>query len=398
MKLKKLMLAVLSVPFILTGCKKPAVDPKSVMDTKVKAATKMTNAQLLDEAKKETGLFLAYGNSSRIAAAVENFRKAYPDLGLDTNSNGTKLSDAEIYTKLQTEATVTDNSKGASFVLIQDSATLDNYIKNSDILTNYYSDQFKDDVGKDGLVPLVHQYINKLFIWNNTAGDAAPKITNVWQLTEEKFKDKIYFKSPTLELVNMNFLITLTSPAWNTKMEAAYKEWKGSDYKKGDYQDASHEWIAKFLNNCSFAYESDTKMAAGVAKKENSDKIGLFVLSKLRDKSVEHENLTVGAWEEKAITPFSGFMYALYCQLVTRGPRPYTAMLFTNYMMTQEGFAPWNTAVGGYSANRKIPAFQGDKDLSFYTQHLVIEDGAYINTVKVKEQDWINRLIPAQKK
>lgn len=107
MKLKKLMLAVLSVPFILSGCKKPATDPKSVMDAKVKAAMKMTDAKLLEEAKKETGLFLAYGNSSRIAAAVENFRKAYPDLGLDANSNGTKLTDADIYTKLQSESTVT---------------------------------------------------------------------------------------------------------------------------------------------------------------------------------------------------------------------------------------------------------------------------------------------------
>ena len=41
------------------------------------------------------------------------------------------------------------------------------------------------------------------------------------------------------------------------------------------------------------------------------------------------------------IEPFAGFMYALYAQLASHGPRPYTAMLFINYLMTAEGFAPW---------------------------------------------------------
>lgn len=264
------------------------------------------------------------------------------------------------------------------------------------MLVNYVNDTFKDGVDEDDLVPLVHQYTNKLFIWNNTAGDSAPAITNVWELTEEKFKDKIYYKSPNAEQVNMNFLIMLTQDTWVTKMEEAYKAYFGTDYVKSDeYENASYEWIAKFLDNAdTTSYTSDTKLAAGLSDATNSDKLGLFVLSKLRDSSVTADNLTVGAWTDESITPFAGFMYAIYAQIASKGPRPYTAMLFTNYLMSAEGFAPWSSAIGAYSGNQNVAANENDqKDLAFYKANLVVEDGEYINSVKVEVTDWIDKLL-----
>ena len=136
-------------------------------------------------------------------------------------------------------------------------------------------------------------------------------------------------------------------------------------------------------------------MAAGVSQAEG--KLGLFVLSKLRDKSVTTDNLTVAAWDKLngefvTIEPFAGFMYSIYAQLATAGPRPYTAMLFINYLMTQEGFAPWGESVGGYSANPGVPVFEGDQQLSFWKDRLVFEDGEYISAVKVEVTDYINGL------
>mgnify|MGYP002711303793 CR=1 FL=1 len=356
-----------------------------------------TDAELLAKAKTETGKFKAYGNSSRIADAVKNFIKKYPELNLsDSTSTGSKRSDSEIYTKLTSEYSSKNNSEGASFALIQDSARLDTYRSNSQILTNYVNDSFKSNLDEGDLVPLVDQYINKLFIWNNLAGDAAPKITNVWELTEAKFKGKVFFKNPNSEMVNRNFLIMLTQETWVTKRTKAYKDYFKKDYvKSSTYKSASYEWIAKFLANADVkSYTSDTKRAAGVAKEENKDKMGLFVLSKLRDSSVASENLTVGAWETNAIAPFSGFGYCLYSQIATKAPRPYTAMLFTNYRMTAEGFKPWGDSIGCYSSNKSIAQNKDDKkDLAFYKSNLVRENGAYINTVKVETEDWINKLI-----
>ena len=361
------------------------------------AAKVMSNDELIAKAKAETGKFIAYGTTSRISNAVDNFVTKYGEqLGLTKdNAKGTKMDDSSIYATLGIEYAAKDNSNAASFVLLQDSATLAQYRKSSNMLTNYISNQFATNVDSDALVPLAHQYINKLFIWNNTKGESAPKFNNVWDLTEEAYKGKIYFKSPTAEQVNMNFLMTLTSDTWVKKMEAAYKAKYNKDYTpEGKLINASYAWIDAFLRNADTAsYTSDTKMAAGVAKEENNDKVGLFVLSKLRDKSVTSENLTVGAWEEGGITPFAGFMYSIYAQIASKGPRPYTAMLFTNYLMTEEGFAPWKEAIGGYSSNKEIKEFDGDKPLSFYKNCLVLEDGEYISANKATLGDWINGIL-----
>ena len=83
-------------------------------------------------------------------------------------------------------------------------------------------------------------------------------------------------------------------------------------------------------------------------------------------------------------------MYGLYAQLATHGPRPYTAMLFTNYLMTEEGFKPWASSIGGYSANKDVPVHDGDKDLSFYKNTLVMEDGKWINEVQAELSPWID--------
>ncbi len=362
------------------------------------AGAKMSNEELIAKAKEETGKFIAYGNTSRITDAMKNFVAKYGEqIGLDTNSaSAAKKSDSDIYTLLENEASLANKNEAASMVLVQDSATLDLYRKNSDYLSNYHSDLFSANVDADALVPLAHQYINKLFIWNSVG--EAPKFSNVWDLLDTQYEGKIFFKSPTSEAVNKNFLMTLTSPKWVSKMDAAYKAKYGKDFvPTEELKNSSYAWIKGFLKNANTsAYGGDTDIAEGLSQETNSGRMGLFVLSKLRSSSVNSDNLQVGCWEQE-ITPFAGFMYAIYAQLVSHGPRPYTAMLFTNYLMTEEGFKPWGKSVGGYSANNTVPVYSDehvtDKSLDWYKQRLVLEDGEYINTVKATLSPWIDSLL-----
>jgi iron(III) transport system substrate-binding protein len=71
-------------------------------------------------------------------------------------------------------------------------------------------------------------------------------------------------------------------------------------------------------------------------------------------------------------------------------------MLFINYLMTEEGFKPWSTAIGGYSSNTSVPVYTGDSELSFWKQTLVFENGEYISSVKTTVEDFINKKIAAK--
>ncbi len=331
----------------------------------------MTHDELVAKALAEEGTFVVYGNTSRIVTAGENFAALY---GITVE--GSNLKDAEIYEKLENES----KGNGADMVMIQDGASLRDVAIAQGYLVNFVPASVKDSIAEDDQNPLIHQYINKVFIWNNK-GDNVPAITNVWQLTEEQFKGNIVFKTPDAEQVNMNFLVMLTSEEWSGKLAEAYKNLYGKEIELGEYENAGYKWIAEFLANCVFG-NSDTTLAEELSQETAAGKAGLFVLSKLRSSSVYTENLTVGQYaaaeQGTIIEPFSGFMYPMYAMITANSSRPYTAMLFIEYLMGADGFKPWGKSIGAYSANTELQPLEGDLGLDAWKASLVMEDPEYI--------------------
>lgn len=337
----------------------------------VEAGQSMAHDALVERAKAESGTFVVYGNTSRITTAAEAFGALY-DIPFESNN----LKDQEIYTKLRSE----DGAAAADMVMIQDSAQLTDAIDEGLVL-NFVPASVQGTLDASDLHPaLVHQYINKLFIYNNL-GDSVPAIRNVWELTAPEMKDKVIFKNPENEKVNMNFLIMCTQPEWADKLAAAYQDWAGAEIALGEYRNAGYKWVAEFLDNVIFG-KSDTSIAEEVSQETAAGRIGLFVLSKLRSSSVLTENLTVAQYDAAqngyAVQPFAGFMYPMYTMVNTRAKRPYTAMLFIEYLMSEEGFEPWGKNIGAYSPNPAFTVNDGDLSIDVWKANLVMEDANYI--------------------
>ena len=366
--MKKLVSLLLALAMLLSTC----AMAESVADL-AKAAESMTHDELVAKAKAEEGTFIVYGNTSRIVTAAENFGALY-----NIPFEGSNLKDTEIYTKLSAE--IEGKAKGADMVMIQDGASLQAMALDTGYLVNFVPASVKGSIAEGDQNPLIHQFINKVFIWNNK-GDNVPAITNVWQLTEPQFKGNIVFKAPDSEQVNMNFLVMLTNEEWSAKLADAYKNLYGKDIELGEFENAGYKWIAEFLSNCVFG-NSDTTLAEEISQETATGKLGLFVLSKLRSSSVYTENLTVGQYvaaETGApIEPFAGFMYPMYAQLSSNASRPYTAMLFIEYLMGADGFKPWGKSIGAYSTNTEIAPLENDLPLADWKASLVMEDPEYI--------------------
>ena len=364
--MKKLLAAVLALMMAL--CSFSAL---ADVAADVEAGQAMSHDELVEKALAETGTFVVYGNTSRITTAAEDFAALY---NIPTEANN--LKDQEIYTKLRNE----NGNEAADMVMIQDGAQLTDAIDEG-LVINFVPDAVKGALDEADQQPaLVHQYINKLFIYNNL-GDDVPAIKNVWELTDPGMKDRVIFKNPESEKVNMNFLVMCTKEEWAEKLAAAYKDWKGEDIDLTGYQNAGYKWVAEFLDNVTFG-KSDTTIAEEVSQDTAAGKIGLFVLSKLRSSSVLTDNLTVAQYDASAngyaVEPFAGFMYPMYTMVNTKATRPYTGMLFIEYLMTQDGFKPWGKSIGAYSPNPAIPVNEGDLAIDVWKSTLVMEDAAYI--------------------
>ena len=393
---------VVSLTFVLAAC---TDNEDSGIEAIIKEGEGLTTEQLIEKAKAETGDFIVYGNTSRITTAMTNFLEKYgTQLGLSaSNTSASKKDDSQIYTLLMQENMATNNSKAASMVMIQDGAQLVLYRENAKILQNYVPSTMKDKVDENDLLPLVHQYINKLFIWNKTGSGADLKITNVWQVVDSTFMNgrQIYFKNPNSEQVNMNFLIMLTKDEWATKLAAAYKALYNKDITlDSDCPNAGYQWVKQFLTQANFSFSGDTDICNGLNEDTNAGNLGLFVLSKFR--SLKQNNLSVAAWQKEGdnfvtVDPFAGFMYPMYCQLATSAPRPYTAMLFVNFLMEQDGFKAWSD-MGAYSTNPDVAIYEGDQELSFWRKTLVVEDASYIVSNKTVVSDFIGKVITSKGK
>lgn len=369
------------------------VEPDTV-EGKLLAAASMTNEELLEKAKEEMGTMTVYSTTSLCETAVNNFLEKYPDLSVAYSSVG----EADMFTKLSVE--VGAAAEGADMVLLQNAYRMENELISEGLLLNYFPDMYKDVVPAEYQDPCVFCFCQKLFVYNNTGGDIG--LNNVWQLTEEAYKDKIFFKNPSEEPVGMNFLVMLTSEAQTKELEAAYESYYGKAWSgESGFESASYEWLDKFLANCNYTYAADGGIAEGVSTGAPGN-VGLFVFSKLRSSAVTRENLTLSPYaanDGAGMDSFSGFMYATYAQICADTDMPYTSCLFINYLLSEEGFRPWNNegVMGTYSANTSIalvPDETGlDSEITYWLDCVVVEDGAVVAELYPKAYEFISTRI-----
>ena len=376
--MKRILSLVLALALLLGAC---AIASAETVEEALAAAATMTNEALYEKAKAEmaAGAQLNfYSTTSFAEKAAANFMTDYPELAGKVVY--AEIDDVETYTIL-TNTIGSGVKDSADMALTQNGPDLKTFLLDEGLALTYFPDALKDVVSEAEQTPAVVTYVNSLLIYHN--GEGSVNLTNVWELTEEKWKDRVFFKDPTNETVNINFLIMLTSEKWNARLEAAYESYYGKAWEAGKFESAALQWIDGFLANVNYTYTSASKMAAGIASGAPGN-MGLFVFSKLRKvDEADRGNLTVVQFENE-VEGFSGFMYPIYATVCKDTECPYTCALFINYLLSEQGFAgpkSWNSSQGYYSPNKTIAKPEGieDEPYEYWSERLVIEDLEYID-------------------
>lgn len=367
-----LMFAIITASVFSTGAKEEKV-------TVTEQDKVLTHDELVAAAQAE-GKVVVYSITSRISSAAAAFEKKY---GIKVEASN--LKDGELIEKVTKE--VGGNIQGADFVISQDSGRVFGQLIATGYLVNYVPESMKNVIPVEYQNPLVFQFINKVFIFNDEKIQT-PVISNVWELTNPEWKGLVQFKDPKSEGVNANFLTMITSAEWSAKLEKAYEDLYGKKLVLTT-ENAGYEWIKRFFQNSLVLGNSDTNISENIGiKGQPKTTMGLFVYSKTRFDATK--NLALQAMTE--IEPFSGFMYPAFLHLTRNAKNPNAAKLFIEFLLTEEGFAPWAKDVGSYSSNPSIPVNKGDFEVSFWASRLVQEDPVFLFENRAKVEEFVNNI------
>jgi iron(III) transport system substrate-binding protein len=338
------------------------------------------NSKLVKRAQAE-GKVAVYAVTSLIANAAQAFEAKY-----HIKVESSQLSDGELIQKVTKEGNA--KIKGADFVLCQDGGRVFGELIKPGYVYNYVPASMRNQIPKSYRKPLVFNFCNKLFIFNSEKSEKSP-ISNVWELTETKWRGRLHLKDPFQEGVNMNFLTMVIQPKVAAQLAKAYQQYYGKKLKLTT-KNAGYEWIKALFQNGIILGTSDTKISEAVGvRKQPEQLMGLFTYNKIA--LAKGKNLALKA--SMQVAPFAGFYYPQYVLIVKNAAHPNAAKLFIEYLLTKEGHALCAAAKGDYSSNITIQPDEGDYPLSVWEKILVREDPVWCFQHRADVEDFVNKYI-----
>ncbi len=336
----------------------------------------MSLDELIEKAREE-GKVVVYSCTSGLEKVCSLFTEKY---GIKVEF--TQLGDSDMIEKVSSEAQA-GVSGGADAIFCQDGARVMAELITPGYSVNYLSSRIKDVVPEEDWYPLVFQFCNKVFIFNDENADENT-YTNVWQFTDPQYAGVLQMKNAVSEGVNMDFFTMIVRDDIAEKFAEAYKEYYGREIELTT-PSAGYEWIKGIYGNGLVLGDSDTGISEAVgAKGQKGSPIGLFTLNKyVEDK--ENEALAIA----ENMQPIQGFYYPIYSQITGYSEHPYAARLFIEFLYTEEGWSPYASRLGDYSANRDLPPASGDKTLDEWAEVLVKEDPEWVYENRMDVENFI---------
>lgn len=277
--LKKTTLCMLTVfifSIILTACGKE----KTEMDSWAEAAEldKDETADELYEAAKKEDVLKIYTVSSRLFDVAESFQKQYPDLLVEV----TYYRAEEITTRLAANKSSGNYDCDLIFITNGDGSITENLIPNQ-LAYKYVPKDIQKSLrtgGSDKYLSILLEV--PLLTYNSNVYDKPP-ISNWWELTEEKWRGKLYITNPSKSMISYTMFAMFIQHS--EEMEKAYKDYFAKDFVPENGENAGEAFIRMLIeNDINVVNDSDDAANAIASPVTPNDAVGILNASKLRMK------------------------------------------------------------------------------------------------------------------
>ncbi|MEK3909941.1 ABC transporter substrate-binding protein [Paenibacillus sp. FSL H7-0331] len=354
-------LIALSLMIALTACNSKSTDTKAA-DTANKSSAKtdvsaavtwaetngLNKTETVDELyskAKQEGKVVVYSQSSRIKDVKATFEAKYPGIKVEAFN----MSTNDIVEKVIREQTA--GIYNADVIFVKDaSGAVTTELTTKKLVHKYIPKDLSEKMvepyksNSSGLVP----YFSLRAIFYNTDVYKTSPVTNWWDLTMPEWKGKVLMNDPIDSADMMDLFLAMIQHS--DEMKQAYKEKFGKDIVLEGTENASYEFIKRFLKNDPVLMKSSDEVveAVGVST-QGKPPIGIGASSKLRD--VIEKKLSIAATYD--VLPKISVVGPSYLYVADKAPSVNAAKLMIRYMAGEadgksDGFKPFNV-MGSWS-------------------------------------------------
>lgn len=347
-------------------------------------ATDETDEALYEQAIAEGGEVTLYSISSRCTKVADAFMKKYPKL----TCTAFDISTNELIEKVTREHEAGQYVADVVHIKDMDGSIYLEYVQNK-IFYNFKPADIFAHIDSKYTATTTPLYIEMTQLFYNTV--EYPKgspVTNIWQLTEEQWKGKIYMQNPLDNVSWGAWICGFTTGETPDLLAKAYKELYGSDLVLSDgCANAGYEFLKRLEGQDVIYAASSDEIAQTIGTsdpKNGSTPIGFFASSKIR-KAADN------GWNFKPVNlyPTNGIPAINTLYVVEGCKHPAAAKLLIRFMMggidgDTSGYDPFNT-LGGWPVRDDIPAAEGSTPFADLNVSDFIPNDIYQNYNTVRD-------------
>jgi iron(III) transport system substrate-binding protein len=307
----------------------------------------------VEAAAKAEGSVVVYSNSSKIEKLIEPWAALYPDIKMEGGDTD------DIAVKMQAEQEA-GNVVGDIWFNSDGHLLYGEFMPNQWVWWYLPPGVVEEDVTADRPYPMTRRSVDVIGYNNEINPDGCP-LTNWWQLTEPELKGKFYMEDPISDTSTTAKIALIVEHA--DEMATAYqtlygREWTTDEAYSEDLANAGYLFLKKLAQNQPGIQPGGDEVDAAFAT------LGM-------DPSVEpgygwtglssYENTLDGELAMApcfGLEPVVGILKATYAAIANNAPHPNAAKLFVRFLLSEEGFDPWNK-MGAYPAVDGIPIAEG---------------------------------------
>ncbi|WP_027400533.1 ABC transporter substrate-binding protein [Anaerovorax odorimutans] len=294
---KAIILLVITITVLsITSCAKHnnTIDTAASLDTKNQLSEEMESwlknakldakenpEELYQKALSEDTLII-YSNSTRIMDVKKSFEKQYPGLTVYIED----IRSVDLLNTLSRKFAAKEYA--CDIVFCDDNGDLSQKLLPNGAVFNYMPYDIAKKIPSANMQPLLPIVIELQQIFYNSEVYDSPPIHNWWELTEEKYKDKVVMSSPFKSISTKGFVSMILKN--NEAMEKAYYDLYGKQVPLLANETAGEAFLRLLFNNGLILVNSSDEVFEMVGTPGQIDPpIGIMISSKIRMKKLGYK-------------------------------------------------------------------------------------------------------------